>query len=67
MNKFVSNGYELNSNKSKLKAKIASAFGYSVSILRDTIEVKYNSDATKVTDIFNQVGVQYTGVKWDLK
>ena len=61
MSKFVLNGYELNSKKSETKAKIAPAFGYSVSILRNTIEVKYNSDATKVADIFNQVGVQYTG------
>lgn len=61
MTKFILNGYELDSKKSEAKAKVTSALGSSVSISGDTIEVKYSSDATKVADILNQVGVQYSG------
>ena len=61
MSKFVLTGYELDSKKSEAKAKIVYALGSSVSISGDTIEVKYNSDATKVAEILNQVGVKYSG------
>lgn len=61
MTKFVLNGYELGSKKSEAKAKVTSALGSYVSISGDTIEVRYDSDAPKVADILNQVGVQYSG------
>lgn len=61
MSKFVLNGYELDSKKSEAKAKIVDALGSSVSISGNTIEVKYSSDATKVAEILNEVGVEYSG------
>ena len=61
MTKFVLNGYELDSKKSEAKAQVTSALGSYISISGDTIEVRYDSDAPKVADILNQVGVQYSG------
>jgi hypothetical protein len=61
MTKFVLNGYELESKKSEAKAKVTSALGWSVSISGNTIEVRYDSDASKVAAILSQVGVKYSG------
>lgn len=61
MTKFVLNGNELDSEKSEAKAKIVDTLGSNVFISENTIEVKYSSDATKVVEILDQVGVQYSG------
>lgn len=56
---YRSNGQLTKSQKPE--AKVISAFGSYVSISGDTIDVRYDSDAPKVANILNQVGVQYSG------